>query len=171
MGMPAPPGISDLPSWVTAVFDRTRTAEVTTLTPRGTPSTFPLSGRWNPRTGTFLFTTSVGFARKARNVRRDPRMAILWSYPVGSDLRPAPLVLVQGEGQVHDDLAANAAAFAGMAEAWAEVQPSFGTIWRSPRWRWWCRYYLTRIFIEVTPRRIRAWRDGDTSRPPFEARP
>lgn len=168
--MPTPESINNLPSWVTAAFDGYRTAEVTTLTPRGSPSTFPLSGRWDPRTGTFLFTTSVGFARKARNVRRNPRMAILWSYPVGSDLRPGPVVLVQGDGKVHDDLAANAAAFAGMADAWADLQPSFRMIWSSARWRWWCRYYLTRIFIECTPRRIRAWRDGDTSKPPFEAR-
>jgi len=166
-----PTPIDSLPDWVTAVFDAYRTAEVTTFTPAGTPSTFPLSGRWNPRTGTFLFTTSVGFARKARNVRRDPRMAILWSYPVGSGLDPAPVVLVQGDGRVRDDLAQNAVAFAGMAEAWAQAQPSFRMIWDSRRWRWWCRYYLARIFIEVTPRRIRAWRDGDTSRAPFEARP
>lgn len=168
--MPTPVSIIDLPSWVTAVFDRYRTAEVTTFTPGGTPSTFPLSGRWNPRTSTFLFTTSVGFARKARNVRRHPKMAILYSYPVGSGLSPAPVVLVQGDGRVHDDVAANAPVFAGMAESWADVQPSFRMIWSSPRWRWWCRYYLTRIFIEVMPRRIRGWRDGDTSGPPFEVR-
>jgi len=159
---------TELPAWVIDVFDRYRTAEVTTLTPRGTPSTFPLAGRWDPARGTFTFTTSVGFARKARNVRRDPRMALLWSYPVGSDLSPSPVVLVQGLGRVQDDLGANATAFVEIADAWAPAQPSFGMIWRSARWRWWCRYYLARIFIEVSPRRIRAWRDGDTSRTPFD---
>ena len=161
---------TELPAWVIDVFDRYRTAEVTTLTPRGTPSTFPLAGRWDPARGTFTFTTSVGFARKARNVRRHPKMALLWSYPVGSDLSPSPVVLVQGEGRVHDDVAANAPVFAGMEESWADAQPSFRRIWDSPRWRWWCRYYLARIFIEVSPRRIRAWRDGDTSKSPFEVR-
>jgi hypothetical protein len=158
----------DLPPWVTKAFEAYPTAEVTTFTPGGKPSTFPLSGGWIPERGVFLFTTSVAFAKKARNARRDPRAAILFSCPEGSGLNPAPVVLVQGDATVRDDLAANAPEFVRMAGPWAEQQKSFAMIWNSRAWRWWCRYYLVRIFLEVAPRRIRAWRDGDTSKPPFE---
>jgi len=162
-------GRVDLPPWVMEVFDTYRTAEVTTLTPGGAPSTFPLSGGWDPELGKFLFTTSVAFAKKVRNARRDPRMALLFSYSVGSPLT-APVILVQGDATVRDDVAANAPAFARMAVRWAGLQPSFAMIWNSRAWRWWCRYYLVRVFIEVAPRRIRAWRDGDTSQAPLEVK-
>ncbi|WP_345365342.1 pyridoxamine 5'-phosphate oxidase family protein [Actinoallomurus liliacearum] len=74
-----------------------RTCEFTTLGRDGTPLTWPTAA-WRYDDGTFLVTTSLAFAQKALNVRRDGRVALLFSDPTGSGRPDAPQVFVSGSG-------------------------------------------------------------------------
>jgi hypothetical protein len=51
-----------------------------------------------------VITTSVGLKQKALNVRRDPRVSLLFSDPTASGLADPPAVLVQGEVTSPDEV-------------------------------------------------------------------
>ncbi|HEY0125592.1 MAG TPA: pyridoxamine 5'-phosphate oxidase family protein, partial [Blastococcus sp.] len=80
---------------VMQVVDRYRTCEFATLTRSGVPIAWPTAALYRPD-GTFLITTSIALPQKAFNIRRDDRVALLFSEPTASGLDGAPQVLVQG---------------------------------------------------------------------------
>ncbi|RPF43652.1 pyridoxamine 5'-phosphate oxidase [Streptomyces sp. Ag109_G2-6] len=77
------------------VLDAYRTCEFATLGKDGTPAAWPTAVKRRPD-GTLLLTTSLAFAQKAFNIRRDGRVALLFSDPTGSGLDPAPQIAVSG---------------------------------------------------------------------------
>ena len=60
-----------------------------TLSRDGTPIAWPTVPVYRPDAGTFLITTSIALPQKAYNIRRDPRVALLFSDPIGSGLSDA----------------------------------------------------------------------------------
>jgi hypothetical protein len=97
------PGL-DLPPAIVEVFDSFRTCELTTIGKDGTPTTWPALPLFRPETRTFLFTTSIGLPQKAYNIRRDPRVCLLFSDATASGLSDPPTVL-QGRASAPDELA------------------------------------------------------------------
>jgi Pyridoxamine 5'-phosphate oxidase len=93
-----------VPPEVEAVFQQVRTCEFTTLAKDGTPITWPTVALYEPTKGRFVITTSIGLPHKAYNVRRTPRVAMLYSNPTGSGLAAPPAVLVQGEAVCPDQI-------------------------------------------------------------------
>jgi hypothetical protein len=79
----------DLPPEVETVFREFRTCEMSTLARDGAPITWPTLPFWRPREGRFPITTSIGLPHKAFNVRRNPRVALLFSDPTASGLPQA----------------------------------------------------------------------------------
>lgn len=157
-----------MPIWPPAlppVFDRFLTAEYASLTQRGAPITFPCS----PYLGAQTLDVSTGltYPAKAERARRNPRIALLYSDPTGAGLTRPPLVLVQGLATVRDaDLQANTdryvrGAFEKYPASYAGM-PKF--MLRQSAW------YFTRIWIELTPLRIRWWPEGDLTCAPEEWR-
>ncbi len=86
-----------------AVVDRYRTCEFATLSRGGVPIAWPTATLRRPD-GTFLITTSIALPQKAHNVRRDPRVAMLFSDPTASGLDGAPQILVQGTATCPDEV-------------------------------------------------------------------
>src|ERR687890_324661 len=86
------PHAADLRSLVDDYF----TCEFATMSRSGTPVTWPAVPMVDAVTGTITLTTSIGAPRKALNVRRDPRVALLFSDPTGSGRTDLPQVLVRG---------------------------------------------------------------------------
>ena len=78
-----------------SVLDRYRTCEFATLSKSGVPIAWP-TATLHRADGTFLITTSIALPQKAYNIRRDGRVAMLFSEPTASGLVGAPQVLVQG---------------------------------------------------------------------------
>jgi hypothetical protein len=78
-----------------AVVDQYRTCEFATLSRSGLPIAWPISSLLQDD-GTFLVTTSIALPQKAFNVRRDGRVALLFSDPTGSGVEHPSEVLVQG---------------------------------------------------------------------------
>lgn len=72
-----------------------RTCEFATLTKSGSPVAWPASGLVRAD-GTILLTTSLGRPQKAFNVRRDGRVALLFSNPTASGLKQPGQILVRG---------------------------------------------------------------------------
>jgi len=157
-----------LPPEVVAVFHNFRTVEFTTLAKDGTPITWPVTALYDEPSGTFVTATSIGLPNKAFNIRRNPRVALLFSEPKASGLSGAPAVLVQGLAQAAEDLTS----VAGLEALWEKIY-RFQPAGKATSATWLSRYlmdwYYMRLKIVTTPQRVLWWAAGDFSRPPQEA--
>jgi len=148
---------------VLQVVDRYRTCEFATLTRSGVPIAWPTAALHRPD-GTFLITTSIALPQKAYNIRRDDRVALLFSEATGSGLDGAPQVLVQGRAGCPDEVVTDVS---GNAEYWRrlhERQPFNAMYSRNALTRRFFDWYYMRLHITVTPT---AW----TTWPPLPAGP
>jgi pyridoxamine 5'-phosphate oxidase-like protein len=159
-----------LPPDVQAVFDRFITTEFTTVDGRGQPITWPLTPYYKPGDPCIDVTTGLGYPKKAKDARANPKVAMLFSDPTGSGIEGAPQVLVQGTADVDDlDLDANRERY---KREIVEKLPSTQTEMPPKVFERFIGWYLTRIYIHVRPERIYVWADGDPAREPqlFDSR-
>lgn len=150
-------------------MDRYFTCEFTTLARNGSPVTWPVTPRLLAD-GRFLLTTSIGMPQKAFNIRRNPKVALLFSDPTGSGVSQPGAVLVQGDATAEDRIVTEVSTDRDLAALWETLavrQPAgaFWSTWLGKRLMW--PYYL-RILIYVTPRRALFWPTRDFSGTPEE---
>ena len=157
-----------VPREVEAVFQEVRTCEFTTLAKDATPITWPTVALYQPTKGRFVITTSVGLPHKAYNVRRMPKVAMLYSEPTGSGLAAPPAVLVQGEAVCPDQVVTQTEELDALARLIMVRQPVSARYSANPLTRWLSNWYMMRLLIYVTPHRVRWWPHGDFSAPATE---
>jgi nitroimidazol reductase NimA-like FMN-containing flavoprotein (pyridoxamine 5'-phosphate oxidase superfamily) len=160
----------DLPAEVEATFREFRTCELTTFAKDGAPVTWPVSTLYQREKARFLLTTSVGLPEKAFNIRRNPRVSLLFSDPTASGLDDPLAVLVQGDAEAPDELVTGTEEFEEMARLLFPRQPAaeaYSANWLMRRLFDW---YYVRLAIRVTPRRILWWDSGDFTGVPHEKR-
>lgn len=145
-----------------AIIRAYRTCEFATLAKDGTPVAWPVSP-WLRADGTFVVTTSLGFPQKALNVRRDGRVALLFSEPHGSGLEGAEQVLVLATASCADEIATTPGDLAPYWSMLFQRQPS-SKAYLNPLLRPVVDWYYMRLVIDVTPTRV-------LTRPPVVARP
>lgn len=151
------------------VIDKYFTCEFTTLSRDGSPVTWPVTPRLLDD-GRFLLTTSIGLPQKAFNIRRNPKVSMLFSEPTGSGVTAPGAVLIQGDATAEDRIVPDVSSdkdWQELAETLAVRQPA-GALWST--WlgkRLWWSYYM-RILIYVTPRRAWFWPSRDFSSAPEE---
>jgi hypothetical protein len=159
-----------LPPEVQQVFDRFVTTEFTTVDRSGQPITWPLTPYYHPGDPCIDVTTGLGYPKKAKDARANPKVALLFSDPTGSGMEQAPQVLVQGTADVDDrDLDANRERYRReITEKLPGVKSEMPPRAFDPMLGW----YLTRIYIRVRPERIYVWPGSDTTAEPelFDAR-
>jgi pyridoxamine 5'-phosphate oxidase-like protein len=159
--------IFGVPPTVGAVVREFRSCEFSTLARDGTPVTWPTMPFFEPEHRRFLITSSVGLAQKLFNVRRDGRVAMLFSNPTGSGLVSPPFVLIQGDAKAPEGLMPPEEFGVERAQLLFERQPVGitmigilpGPVRKLADW------YSWRVFIHVRPRRIRWWADADLDHP------
>jgi hypothetical protein len=156
----------DLPETVRSVLSALLTAEVTTLGRDGMASAWPMVPLWLPERGRFVLSTSIGFPAKIAHLRRDPRIALLFSDVTGSGLDRPPVVLVQGTATVSDGpltLSDDLLAHWRRVNALQPVSRHFSST--APA-RWFMDWYYVRFVLEVSPHRVLWWPDRDTTTAP-----
>ena len=167
--MPTPSHkIIDLPPEVEAVFREFRTCEMSTLARDGAPITWPTLPFWRPGERRFLITTSIGLPHKAFNVRRNPRVSLLFSDPTASGLTNPPAVLVQGDAEAPDEVSTSVEGFEDELREAFRRQPPSGVYSSNPLLRYLFDWYYMRLLIHVAPRCILWWPGGDFGRAPLE---
>jgi len=135
---------------VLQVVDRYRTCEFATLTRSGVPIAWPTAAL-HRSDGTFLITTSIAMPQKAYNIRRDDRVALLFSEPTASGLDDAPQVLVQGRAGCPDEIVTDVSADAEYWRRLHERQPFNAMYSRNALTRRFFDWYYMRLHITVTP--------------------
>jgi hypothetical protein len=151
------------------IIDRYFTCEFTTLSRDGSPVTWPVSPRLQAD-GRFLLGTSIGMPQKAFNIRRNPKVSMLFSEPTGSGVARPGAVLVQGDATAEDRIVTDPSTdpdFTALMETITGRQPAgaFWSAWMGRRLGW--PYYI-RLLIYVTPRRALFWPTRDFSTVPEE---
>ncbi|BBH65688.1 hypothetical protein ACTI_23730 [Actinoplanes sp. OR16] len=130
-----------------------RTCEFATLTKSGSPVAWPTSGLVRAD-GTILLTTSLGYPRKALNVRRDGRVALLFSDPTASGLSEPAQILVRGVATCPDEV--HTVPSGDLGTLWAslmERQPSSQAYLDWPATLL-TDFYFMRLLITVTPTEV-----------------
>jgi hypothetical protein len=158
-----------VPSAALDIIENYFTCEFTTMSRDGSPQTWPVSPRLLAD-GRFLLTTSIGLPQKAYNIRRNPKVSMLFSEPTGSRIAEPGAVLIQGDATAEDRIVTDMASepdLASLAQTLSARQPA-GAFWST--WigrRLWWSYYM-RILIYVTPRRALFWPTRDFTGQPEE---
>ncbi|MEV6282768.1 pyridoxamine 5'-phosphate oxidase family protein [Kribbella sp. NPDC051770] len=152
-----------VPAEVSTVLTAYVTAELTTVSGQDQPVSVPVLPIWQSRHQRVMVTTGIGMPHKIYNIRRTPKVSLLYSDPTGSGIDGNPVVLVQGDATasaitVWDDELAE-----WYSAAWSKQTKGIGT---DPLTRRYMSWYYQRVKIHVVPQRIRWWPDGDmTSNP------
>ena len=158
-----------MPTAALEIIDEYFTCEFTTLARGGAPQTWPVSSRLLAD-GRFLVATSIGLPQKAFNIRRDPRVSMLFSEPRGSGVVAPGAVLIQGDAVAEDTVVTDALSdpdFAALMQTVAGRQPA-GAIWHSRVGRRVFWSYYMRLLMYVTPRRALYWPARDFTSEPTE---
>lgn len=142
------------------IVDLYRTCEFATRSADGTPVAWPTVAH-RQGDGTLLLTTSIAFAQKAHNVRRDSRVGLLFSDPTGSDRIDLPQIYIQGVASCPDEIRTAPDGVEGYWRVLFERQPHTVKFTRFPL-RWMMDWYYMRLLITVTPIKIEV-------RPPLPA--
>lgn len=162
--------VAELPPEVEDVFEEFRTCEMSTLARDGTPITWPTLPFWYSDEKRFTITTSIVLAQKALNVRRNPRVSLLFSNPTAGGLENPPAVLVQGDAEAPEEIETSVAGFEDELRRVYRRQPASSGYGSNPLTRYLMDWYYMRLMIYVTPRRILWWPGADFWRQPFELR-
>ena len=149
-------------SWVPEpVRDLVNAALVTELTAiraDGRPLTYPLIPMWDG--ANVLMTSSILFSRKLEHLKANPRVSLSFSDPVALGGRVGRAT-IQGDARVIDgDPHAD---WERLLPLWSAKEPVILELLKS---RVAFPLFFERSVIEVTPRRVYYWPDGDTASAP-----
>ncbi|UVO12374.1 hemerythrin domain-containing protein [Mycobacterium sp. SVM_VP21] len=149
------------------IIENFRTCELTTMSRDGSPQTWPICPLLLPD-GRFLLCTSIGLPQKAFNIRRNPKVSMLFSEPTGSGFDNPGAVLVQGDAIAEDRIVADLRENRDLRRLFEQVcarQPAsaFMSSWLGRRL---FPFYYVRLAIQVTPYRILHWPTRDFSQSP-----
>jgi hypothetical protein len=153
-----------LPQEVQQVFDRFVTTEFTTVDGRGQPITWPLTPYYRLGDSCIDVTTGLGYPKKAKDARANPKVALLFSDPTGCGMEHPPQVLVQGTAHVDDDdLDANRERY---RREIGEKLPAVKSQMPPKAFDRLLGWYFTRIYIRVRPERVYVWPGADLTAEP-----
>jgi hypothetical protein len=113
-----------------------------------------------------LMTSSILFSRKLEAIKANPKVSVSLSDPVAISHRPFLRATIQGDARVIDD---------DLHDGWMRVLPLWlqkePVVRKLLRLRFALPLFWERAIIEITPRRVLWWPDGDTSKPPRVSEP
>jgi hypothetical protein len=155
---------TSLPDDVKRVFETFITTEYTTLDRRGQPISWPVTPYYERGGPCIDVSTGLGYPKKAKDARLNPKVALLFSDPTGSGMENPPQVLVQGTAEVDDeDLDANRERY--LRESAVKLPETAKMAPPKPLQRLFDWYY-TRIYVHVRPERVYVWSGGDATTEP-----
>jgi hypothetical protein len=167
---------SRLPIEVETVFNDFFTCEFSTISKDGTPITWPVLPVYLSSDMSFIILSSIGLSLKTHHILREPRVSLLFSESIGSNLANPPAVLVQGKACVREEILVSFAdyseellsAIKAQTRKIMRDQPALGIYLKNPLMRFLMDWYFMRLIITIRPQRILWWDKGDFSQIPHE---
>ena len=150
-----------MPVPVVDLLNKALVADLTVIGPHGEFRTDPLIPFWDGRY--ILMTSSILFSRKLEDIKRNPKVSVSLSDPIGIPAQPFSRATIQGDARVIDDDLHEG--WMRVLPLWEEKEPIIKTLLR-PMQKLGIPLFWERAMIEITPRRVFWWPDGDTTREP-----
>ena len=150
--------MSWLPQPVEEMLARALVAELTVVRPNGRPVTYPLIPLWDGER--IYMTSSVLFSRKLEHIKVNGRVSVSLRDPVAMAGR-TDRATIQGdarlvEGDPHVD-------WRPIFDTWRAKEPAIEQFYKM---RVAFPLFFERSLIEITPRRVLYWANGDTHEAP-----
>jgi general stress protein 26 len=145
-----------LPGPVEDLLNVALVAELTVVDDKGRPITYPLIPLYDGEK--IYMTSSVLFARKLEHIKRNPRVSVTISDPIGAPIEPFSRVTIQGDARiVEDDI--HSGWERSVFDLWTAKEPIIKDLIKK---RFAMPLFWERSVIEITPRRVLLWEGGRT---------
>jgi general stress protein 26 len=151
----------DMPAPVVDLLNAALVAELTVVGEGGRLRTDPMIPFWDGRH--ILMTSSILFSRKLQDIKANPRVSLSLSDPIGVPAKPFSRATIQGDARVIDDDLHRG--WLRVLPLWEAKEPIIKTL-LAPLQKLGLPLFWERAIIEVTPRRVLWWPDGDTTLEP-----
>ena len=147
-----------IPEAVTTLLDAALVGELTVVDDSGRPVTYPLIPLWDGEK--VYLTSSTLFSRKLEHIRGNPKVSLSITDPesVGGNVDRAT---IQGDARVIDEDPHGG--WERLLPIWEKKEPSIVYFLKA---RVALPLFFERALIEITPRRVLFWSDGDTTSAP-----
>ena len=150
--------MATIPTPAAELLEQALVAELTVVDGHGRPVTYPLIPLWDGER--IYMTSSTLFSRKLEHIARNPRVSVSVTDPVSVGGR-TDRVTVQGDARVIDDDPHGG--WERLLPIWSAKEPAIVAFLKE---RVALPLFFERALIEIEPRRVLYWRDGDTSNAP-----
>lgn len=150
--------MSWLPQEVIELIEAALVTELSVVRADGRPITYPLIPLWDGER--VLLTSSILFSRKLEHIKDNGRVSLSFSDPVALGGR-LDRALIQGDARVVDSDPHTG--WQRVLPLWSAKEPVILEFLKS---RVAFPLFFERSVIEVLPRRVFYWADGNTSHPP-----
>jgi general stress protein 26 len=147
-----------IPAPAAELIERALVAELTVVDPSGRPVTYPLIPLWDGER--IYMTSSTLFSRKLEHIARNPRVSVSVTDPVSVGSR-TDRVTIQGDARIIADDPHGG--WERLLPVWSAKEPAIVAFLKE---RVALPLFFERALIEIVPRRVLYWRDGDTSLAP-----
>ena len=147
--------MATIPPPAAELLEKALVAELTVVDGHGRPVTYPLIPLWDGQR--IYMTSSTLFSRKLEHIARNPRVSVSVTDPVSVGSR-TDRVTVQGDARVIDDDPHGG--WERLLPIWSAKEPAIVAFLKE---RVALPLFFERALIEIVPRRVLYWRDGDTS--------
>lgn len=155
--------LKNLPLNVSEVFDNALVCEFSVISQSGRPVTHPLLPLYDSEEGRLFVTSSVLFSKKLDHIKKNPKVAALFSNTRALRVSPHRVVLVKGLAKVGE---------ADVHHGWERLLP----LWRKKepyidnyvKMRYALPLFWERSVVEVSPTKIYSWPNGDPDGPCLE---
>lgn len=151
--------MATVPDPVSALLDKALVAELTVVDGHGTPVTYPLIPLWD---GEWIYlTSSTLFSRKLEHIKGNPKVSVSITDPVATD-GSLDRATIQGDARVIEEDPHGG--WERLLPIWEAKEPSIVYFLKA---RVALPLFFERALIEVTPRRVLYWSDGDAHHAPI----
>lgn len=147
--------MATIPAPAVELLETALVAELTVIDGHGRPVTYPLIPLWDGER--VYMTSSTLFSRKLEHIAGNPRVSVSVTDPVSVGGR-TDRVTVQGDARVIDDDPHGG--WERLLPIWSAKEPAIVAFLKA---RVALPLFFERALIEIVPRRVLYWRDGDTS--------
>jgi general stress protein 26 len=151
--------MATIPAPVAELLERALVAELTVVDPTGRPVTYPLIPLWDGER--VYMTSSTLFSRKLDHIASNPKVAVSITDPVSVGGRQ-DRVTIQGDARVIADDPHGG--WERLLPIWSAKEPAIVAFLKA---RVALPLFFERALIEITPRRVLYWADGDAATAPL----
>jgi len=150
--------MATIPAPAAELLERALVAELTVVDATGRPVTYPLIPLWDGER--IYMTSSTLFSRKLDHIAANPKVAVSVTDPVSVDGR-VDRVTIQGDARVIADDPHGG--WERLLPIWSAKEPAIVAFLKV---RVALPLFFERALIEITPRRVLYWADGDATKAP-----